>query len=177
MRIFTAVKFNNETKAFLYSLKKRIESVYSYARFTNKGNLHMTITFIGEADSSIVNKVIRATTETASKIKSFHIETGNISSFKRRNKHKVYCEVKKSQELEELYGLMCSKLTDEGIRIERKPYIPHITMARQAVKTGDFNETYMPEHKCLISEICVMESTRIDGILTYIPVAEAKLEG
>lgn len=176
MRIFTAVTFNNETKEFLCSLKSHIENSYSDARFTNIGNLHMTITFIGEVGKNTVNKVVKATAETAAESKGFYMELGDISSFRRRNKHTVYCKVRYSEELETLYELMRRKLENEGVEIDIKPFRPHITLARQAVKKRDFKDIHTPVHKCRVDDICVMESTRINGVLTYTPIARSKPE-
>ena len=177
MRIFTAVAFKKETREFLGGLKGYVESAYSGARYTEEYNFHMTLVFIGESDRETVNRVIRATAGTSGEIQRFEMEMGGLSSFRRRNKHTVYCRARHTVELDELYETMCKKLDDEGVVIDAKTFRPHITMARQAVRTGNLDEIKTPVHICYLDEICVMESTRVNGVLRYIPLAKFKLGG
>lgn len=175
MRIFTAITFDDKTKDFLQKMYSDVEKHFDNARYTNRENLHMTIAFIGETDRKTVNKAICALKKTAGETSSFCFKLGDLSSFRRKNKHTVYCKVKESPELSLLYDTMNDNLRKEGIFIDSKPFRPHVTLARQAVKKeGVVSHTSFHEAKA--NCISLMESTRINGKLRYIPLVQFDLE-
>ena len=135
----------------------------------------MKICIIGEADRQKVNQIIVATGETAKVIKKFKVTIDGVSSFRKKNFHTVYFNITESEELLELHDKIIKNLKRVGIETDFAEYKPHITIARQAVITCAGKEIEFPTHTFDINEICVMESSRINGILTYTPMAKFKL--
>lgn len=174
MRIFTAITFDDYTMQYLKKLTELVPMHYRDARMTGYTNLHMTVAFIGEADRITVNKVIKASKKTAEATSGFTVETIGMSAFKRKNKYTVICDIKDSEDLSGVYGRMITALSGEGLNIDKKKYRPHITLARQAVLTGKTTQIKTPEHVIEVKEFCVMESSRINGVLTYTPIAKFK---
>ncbi|MBN1623783.1 MAG: RNA 2',3'-cyclic phosphodiesterase [Clostridia bacterium] len=175
MRIFTAVTFGESTRQYLQESAKAISSLYKDAKLVRAENMHMTIVFIGEADRAKVNKVIRATKKTSKEIKGFEAAIDGISSFRKKNSHTVYCNIENSDELLTLHSIMISNLKACGVETDSMKYKPHITLARQARLTGENNEIRFPRKIIEVNEICVMESSRINGILTYTPLEKFNL--
>lgn len=175
MRIFTAITFGASTRQYLLEAAGSISSLYRDAKSVRPANLHMTVVFIGEADRHKVNSAICAARETSKEIKKFEAVIDGISSFRKRNSHTVYCNVVASEELINLHHRMVSDLREHGIDTEFMKYKPHITLARQARLMGNSGYIKLPEHKFEVNEICVMESSRINGLLTYTPLMKYNL--
>ena len=175
MRVFTAVTFEASTVRYLQSASESISSIYEHAKLTRSENFHLTIVFIGEANRDKVNSIISAAKETAMEMKAFNAITDGISSFRKRNSHTVYCRIKESEQLLELHDKMMENLRGKGIALENVKYKPHVTLARQAGLMGNRSELRLPFHTFEVNNICVMESSRINGILTYAPLVKFKL--
>ena len=64
------------------------------------------------------------------------------------------------------------EITVNGFRPENRPYKPHITLAREFIPKGDIYKTIKEagvlQHKFNIKSISLMESTRMNGKLTYL---------
>ncbi|HPQ47082.1 MAG TPA: RNA 2',3'-cyclic phosphodiesterase [Clostridia bacterium] len=175
MRVFTAINFKPAAKHYLHGLAGKIASSYRDARLTRLENLHMTIVFIGEADRIKTGHVIKALRETAKEIERFNIAVNGISSFRKKNKHTVICTIRNSLEMEKLHASTVRNLRKEGLEIEEVVFRPHITLARQAELIANENTIKIPEQTLEVDEICVMESSRINGVLTYTPLAKFRL--
>jgi 2'-5' RNA ligase len=175
MRIFTAVTFGVSTRQYLLESAKTISSIFKDAKLVRPENLHMTIVFIGEADRHKVNKVISATRKTSKELNRFEAIIDGISSFRKKNSHTVFCNIENSDKLFDLHSKIINNLREYGVETDSMKYKPHITLARQARLTGISNEIGLPRKTIEVSEICVMESSRINGILTYTPLEKFKL--
>lgn len=84
--------------------------------------------------------------------------------------------------LNHLYSRLETSLSDIGIARETRKYSPHITLGRQVALSGDFSKLakdISPDCNSVIevSRITLMESTRKDGRLTYVPLFVQSLSG
>ena len=74
--------------------------------------------------------------------------------------------------------MLDKELKEKGFELDNKPYTPHITLGREVVYNADFNIksiTYIPID-VNVEKITLFESTRVKGVLTYIPIIEVKLK-
>jgi 2'-5' RNA ligase len=51
MRLFTAVEFSSETKDAVEAVAAQLKPRFKSANFTLRGNLHLTLVFIGQAQA------------------------------------------------------------------------------------------------------------------------------
>ena len=76
-----------------------------------------------------------------------------------------------SENLLKVYNELQTELENILPNIEKREYSPHITLVREAgysEDTLDFLSSIRLDHQFRASGISLMESTRIDGKLTYI---------
>ncbi len=175
MRIFIAIELDNNIKYHLCSVSKRLMPYFAKARYTRLENYHITLKFIGDTKRTEFEKVVSAVKKTALRIDGFIIRTSGAGSFKKRNRHIFYCSVESSPKLQELYSILCSELNSAGIETEDGKYTPHITLAREAVLDNEYPDIKFESKVIKASSISVMESTIINGKLTYIQRFRANL--
>jgi len=132
--------------------------------FTRAGNLHLTLAFIGETDRAQA----AAAALDALDFAPFTLFSGEIGTFSGGGKDVVWLGVKKCPELEKLAADTAQALRRSGFAIEKRPFVPHLTLGRGV---RNWNASLPPpEFSALANEVVLMESTRVNGVIKYIPL-------
>ena len=177
MRIFVAILLDNDIKSHIKGMSDKLSHYFEKARFTRIENYHITVKFIGETDRRGFEKIVSAVKNIAPEVKKFVIKTSGPGSFKRRGRHIFYCSIMKSRKLQKLHDVLCSELAVQGIVSGTVRFSPHITIAREVLLSDRYTFMDFEEKTINVDRISVMESTRINGKLTYIPRFTAELGG
>ncbi len=179
MRVFIAIEFNKGIKDYLYEIQQQAYSYCTRGNFTLRDNFHLTLRFLGEADERSVEAIKRAIDEAAKGQKPFNLKLSEIGTFKKGNRHVLWIGTSYSKELQEFYKAMEDSLHTKGIEREVRSYSPHITIGRE-VGIEDFNklEQNVPiePRDIFVNSISLMESTRMEGKLVYLPVYKIGME-
>ncbi len=165
MRIFIAIL---PTQPFADSLRAAQKVLIQNAlkgSFTKADNLHMTLAFIGETAS--VRKVIGALDMV--ECKPFTITLSACGSFTRKGGDICWAGVQSSTQLTMLQNQIMGLLADINIRLDDKPFHPHITLGRQVVIPEGFSLQSVPleQSTMTVFKISLMNSENIDGSLRY----------
>jgi len=177
MRVFIAVILDKDMKLHLKNLSGKLSEHMKKAHYTNPDNYHITLIFIGETDLDGYKQIVKAVNDTAAGMPGFKLTTSGTGSFKRNNRHILYCEIKISNILNELHHNLLKNLSENGINVKSGNFTPHITLAREAVPINEVCNIKTDNKEIEVNSISVMESTRINGKLTYIPRFTAILGG
>ena len=173
MRIFYAVTFTDETKDALVSYRDLIANNSIKGRFTERGNFHLTIEFIGQVSAGDLEEhmnVLEALT-----ITPFDLTASFIGSFKKRDREIVWMGLEKNKILNELQKQVCTTLVEHGFDVENRKYRPHITLGRQVLMTGGLDELIIEPLFIKPYSVALMESKRVGDRLVYEPLAELLL--
>ena len=177
MRIYIAIQLDNHIKSHLNCMTKELVPYFCAAKYTHPENYHITLKFIGEIGRDNFNKTIKAIKTAASEVGKFMIWTKSVENFTKRNKHIFYCSTEESVDLHNLYSVINRELINAGVTFTDGKFTPHITLAREVVLSDRYPEIEFEEKGIEVEAISVMESTRVNGKLTYIPQFTAKLKG
>lgn len=175
MRIFIAIELDNNIKSHFSDVSKRLMPYFAKARYTRSENYHITLKFIGDVGRTEFEKVVSAVKKTALKTDGFIIRTSGIGSFRKRNRYIFYYSVESSPKLQELYSILYRELNITEIETEGGKYTPHITLAREVFLDEEYPDIKFESKIIKADAISVMESTIINGKLTYIQRFRAKL--
>jgi len=168
MRIFIALLFEDEIKDLIYDYLEEVESISDSGNFSSNENLHLTLLYLGETSPAMLERIRYKLNEIV--MKKFFYETETLGSFKKsQNRRIVYLGVKKSFNLESLYNLVVLKLKELGLNFPTEKYTPHITLGRQVslIAEDEIRQVKTESLRIQATRISIMESTRIDGELTY----------
>ncbi len=168
MRAFIALHLSDEIVHSLLSAQDELRAFDKYANYTKKENLHLTLAFIGETERC--GDIIRIMEAAAGA--PFELTVSRCGSF---GGELWWAGAEKNPPLAALAGRLRQSLAENGFDIDKKDFVPHITIARQ-VKNADGVRLNIPEEKMTVSEMSLMKSDRIGGKLIYNEVACVKLK-
>lgn len=169
MRLFIAINFEDEVKRGLLAMQRHLRDNAACGNFTRPENLHLTVVFIGETPPARlpdIQQVMEAVDTHA-----FTLTIRGLGCFKRGGLY--WAGVEAPPELPALHRQLSDSLTQQGFKIERKPYTPHLTLAREVMQKNNAGIPAFSEDFAMVvpvSRISLMASERIRGSLTYTEV-------
>ncbi|WP_161797118.1 RNA 2',3'-cyclic phosphodiesterase [Clostridium cylindrosporum] len=179
-RVFIAIELEESIKDYLQEMQNKIIKNSTRGNFTIKDNFHLTLKFIGEVEDEIIEKIKVCIDDVASRQNDFNLQFSRLGEFPRGNKTMPWVGVKRSESLDKLHLDMENSLEEVSIKKEGKKFTPHITLGRQVVLNRDFSklvdEIAIEDLTIIVDKISLMESTRINGKLKYIPLYVKKLK-
>lgn len=181
MRLFIAIDFDKNIKAYLENIEIELKNYCIKGSFTNIDNFHITLAFLGELGELNVPRVINAMENLASKFTPFVLTIDKLGNFNKGNSNILWIGTKYSEKLGSLHKKLCFNLKNQGITYDEKPLKPHITIGRQVILNKEIVElanSLNLDHQMEIpvNSITLMESKRINGKLTYVPLKVVSLK-
>jgi 2'-5' RNA ligase len=165
MRLFIAIHLSEELTDRCLQAQKELNQMARSVRLSSQANLHLTLAFLGEiADPA---PVIAAMQETG--LVPFKLVSGEVSFFSSRGSPTAVLRLKDSRALFSLQKKLKENLAKRGIYYDPKPFVSHITLAREAALAG-LPRLPFPETEMTVRSYELMKSERIGGELTYTPL-------
>ena len=131
-RLFVACRPPPEIRRLLLAAMGGI----SGARWQDEDQLHLTLRFIGEAESWLAGDVHAALQRVHHP--AFDIRLAGIGSFDRRGRvEAIWAGLAPQDSIKALHGKIDQALVRAGLEPERRAYLPHITLARMGRSVGD----------------------------------------
>ena len=171
MRLFYALTFDNATYDRLSRLQSELEVLLEKGKKTHKANLHMTLSFLGEQPEEKVPILKRILEGLPSQ--SLQLAFNGLGYFDKPDGLIIYASCENTQALCKLQKVLVHSLKAEQIAISDSRFKPHVTLFRRArpkvfMQTDVFTFTS--------SRIDLMCSERVNGVLTYTPIASKFLQ-
>jgi 2'-5' RNA ligase len=128
LRLFTAVDPSDQVHQRLVTLLDRLRPT-ARLRWTKPENLHLTLKFIGEYPDSDLARLEEALRGV--EWQSFPVRMQGLGFFPHARAPRVFwVGVEAGTELGALAGRIDQALVELGVPAERRPYSPHLTLAR-----------------------------------------------
>ena len=138
----------------VFTLKKSGAS----GNFTKEENLHLTLAFIGETDRDADAKEALKELDSA----PFDIRFGGCGCFG----DILWAGIDRNPALDKLAQQVQSALRERGFQIEKRKFVPHITLVRR-FSAGTLNRPNVPAMQMRVHRVSLMKSERIGGKLVY----------
>lgn len=172
MRLFYAIELDDKTRRLLQEKQNLLKSKALKANFSRIENLHLTLRFMGEVSEAYFPVMKKILESVAGKMKAFQLELTEPGLFERGHKSIIWWGIRKNEALYRLQKMLEEEIRLHGFSLETKPYSPHITLAREFVSDHNIKELLQKltwiNHPFDVTGISLMESTRVDGKLTYL---------
>ncbi|WP_269902714.1 RNA 2',3'-cyclic phosphodiesterase [Crassaminicella thermophila] len=169
-----AIEFEEQIKKYLWDIQQVLKENSIKGNFTNKDNFHLTLKFIGNVQINALETLKKSIDKVTKNGKSFALLFEKIGRFQREQKSIVWVGLKKNKILEALHDQLENILVKEGYPKEQRKFRPHITLGREVLFQSDFEKLQkiieIKSQEIWVNKISLMESTRINGKLEYIPI-------
>lgn len=167
-RVFIAIKTEPgpDLLRMISLLKKTLAS--ESIRWVEQGNLHLTLTFLGETEEKIIRILCGALDERCKGFGTFSIVLSGTGIFKNyRDPRVVWTGILPSPRLDMINGLVMNTLNDLQIRIEDRPFKPHLTIGRiRSLSDNERLKSIIEEYKNTdLQEVAVNEIILYESIL------------
>lgn len=168
MRIFIGIQPDSQLRESLFILSSRLQEQVR-GRFTHPDNYHITLWFIGETDELGLSKIRTASAAAAREVPPFPLKMHILSSFQRSCRHILWVGMEDSPFLRTLYRSLERELRMQGFPANNQRYLPHITLARDAIWEEESPLGSLPNDMFQVRDLTVFESCKMNSKQTYIP--------
>ena|SRR5579863_705898 len=135
MRVFVALDIEQEIRSRILRFMEGVNSFAPEARWVRAESLHITLKFIGEKPSDVVEQIKKSLS--AVQAQSFQIEFHGYGFFPNSKSARVlWVGIEAGPQLAQLAKSVDGALSDLGIAGEEHPYTPHLTLARGLGRSG-----------------------------------------
>ncbi|MCI8526105.1 MAG: RNA 2',3'-cyclic phosphodiesterase [Oscillospiraceae bacterium] len=166
MRLFVAIPFSREFRAALLAAQEDLRTQGARANYTRPENLHLTLAFIGETERYAAAEEAVAQVEAW----AFPLRLADGGHFGQL----YWAGLDQSAPLEKLAERVQGSLRAAGFAVERKPFRPHVTLARQLSAPGPV-QVHPEPAEMTADRMCLMCSERVNGRLVHTPLYEKPL--
>jgi RNA 2',3'-cyclic 3'-phosphodiesterase len=142
MRLFVAVDLDDDVRHEVGEVIARMRASIGKSRATRVSwvapdQLHLTLHFLGSVEPATAARVIEAVAEPIDQ-PPFRITFEGLGTFPAHGRPNViWLGVGQGREsLIELHALVESRLKATGVQLERRPFSPHLTLARVKQMSG-----------------------------------------
>ena len=159
-RLFLAIPFPEAVLDILRDAQDQLRRQGVRGNFSRLENLHLTLAFLGETDREMeIRRVLDAADAAV-----FSMNIGGWGRFG----DLIWAGVRPCPPLEALAGQLQEDLRASGFALEKRPFRPHITLARRCV-WDQMPRLQIPNIAMEVRRVVLMESSRPGGTLTYTP--------
>jgi 2'-5' RNA ligase len=130
-RIFIAIKIEPESGMLNMISTFKSLLIEDNIKWTNLENIHITLAFLGDTDDSLIWGIGRMLKEKCEKYGPFELIIKGSGIFKSLSDPRIiWIGLEPSEELKRLNGTVIDGLAGIGIKIEERPFKPHLTIGR-----------------------------------------------
>jgi RNA 2',3'-cyclic 3'-phosphodiesterase len=182
-RIFIALKIEaGETLLTLISsFRARLNK--DQIRWTDTGNIHITLAFLGNTEENSIKAIISMLEEKCEGFGQFELVLKGSGYFRNISDPRIiWTGIEPSEKLVQLYSRIMNGLKDLNIKIEDRPFKPHLTIGRiKQLKDKESFLTVTEEFKdheiqlVPVNEVILFESILLPSGPVYKPIVKVKL--
>lgn len=168
-RLFIAINLDETTIERLKGLQGELRNTAERARLVAPELLHITLAFLGDCPLDDLPQII----EVMSKISEspFALELTQLNYFPRGYSSLWFVELAESKSLLNLRSKVTAELHVRGIWFDKKPFRPHLTIARDVRlaehQERDYLRQLAVQQRFTVQSLELMSSQRINGKLVY----------
>lgn len=175
MRVFIGLPLDSKTKNLIEDISFSLEHKCPGA-YVDSSLYHLTLAFIGDVEAKDLDKLEKVIKKTCENVGKFELELSHLGFFAHVEKAILHCAIKPSIKLEELARKLYKNLKEEKIEFDDKTFRAHITLGRRVnISNVMLKKIKLPEIRFQADSVVLFESTRIDGVLTYVPLIKTSL--
>lgn len=175
---FFALQISDETKLKMKMIMNELKADFTFARWVNHQDLHITLAFLGHAPADKLQEAETKVAEALRNAISFKLEIDKIGFFGRADSPRVFwADTIESEQLIDIRKKVFSACESAGFLLEARPFRPHITLARKWAGEMPFDQNLLDNWKKIQPEPLEFLASNVVLYQTHlhkIPKYEAK---
>lgn len=181
MRVFIGIELSDDAKRKISDIEDSLRENVLSGNFVPEENHHITLHFLGDIQEERIAKLREAMEEASLHLRHFDLKTGRLGEFRKRSRSIILMGLEESEELQKAYSRLKDALEEKGFVAENTPYVPHITLVRNAIWRKNGSEGTLPKPgsagtgiPILADRFVLFESKRVEGKSCYIKKYESE---
>ncbi len=132
MRLFVAVDLSEQQRRQVEQLQQHLRRHMSGVKWSAPANLHLTLKFLGEVETTRLAAVLEAAGQAAALMNPFTLSLGGTGVFPDASNPRVLWLGLRdgSSDLQKAAAYLDEKLHQYGFAPDKRPYRPHLTLGR-----------------------------------------------
>jgi RNA 2',3'-cyclic 3'-phosphodiesterase len=170
---FFAVPLPTNLKQKIYSSLSDLKEESFFKKWVHEEDYHITLAFLGDTPDEKLDEAKSTVKKVVNTVPSFTITTNNFGTFGKKDSPRIFwLGLEHSTQLVDLQKLVYNACIEAGFSLDKKPFKPHITVARKWNKeeafTSEWLEGFQPEQSFTTdaTEI-VLYQTQLDASPKY----------
>ena len=165
-RIFIAIKVDpsNNLAGIMSALKSELKN--ERIKWTDPENIHITLLFLGDTEEAKIGEITTILKERCSGTGEFELIIKGLGVFKNLNDPTViWTGIVPSKKLDQLNESIVNGVRNIGIKVDIRPFKPHITLGRiKSLKSKPVLKRFLEDYqekeiqKIAVKEIILYES-------------------
>ncbi|MFC4807715.1 RNA 2',3'-cyclic phosphodiesterase [Paenibacillus sp. GCM10023250] len=147
-RLFVAAPLPEGLKRTLGEWTRSLQAGHPFRKWTHADDLHVTLQFLGDTASDRLPALTAALAGAAASgaVRPFRLALGGVGTFGRTEQPRVFWASLggEIQALHRLHRLVVEATAPLGYEAEKRPYNPHLTLARNFVGPDPFVQPAFP---------------------------------
>jgi RNA 2',3'-cyclic 3'-phosphodiesterase len=137
---FFALTLPDETKEYIYEIMEQIKPEFLFKKWLHKADYHITLAFLGNAPDEMKNNSMELVKEALKGEESVSLSLFQIGTFGSKNVPRIlWTGVTVQEGLFEIQKKVYNACQEAGFSLDKKPFKPHITVARKYIGDRNFS--------------------------------------
>ena len=164
MRLFIALELPGPVRRAIAGDAESLRSLCPRARFVPEQNYHLTLVFLGETEPGRLPDVIEAMERCPSP--AIPLTAGGLGRFG----DTLWREVRGGGDLYSLQRQLSRELRQRGFALEKRAFVPHLTLARRFRLPNNPAPPPMPERSFAARSMALLRSDPGQNGMIYTPM-------
>ncbi|MBP2241463.1 2'-5' RNA ligase [Cytobacillus eiseniae] len=143
---FFAIRLPENVKIEMKRICLKLEAIFPFQRWVHQEDYHITLAFLGAALETKLAEVKRMAAQRVEGQKAFSIHIHQLGVFGKEDAPRIFwADMQKEESLMNIQELVFSACTQAGFELEKRPFKPHITLARKWAANDPFQKKQLIE--------------------------------
>ncbi|MFE4810252.1 RNA 2',3'-cyclic phosphodiesterase [Peribacillus simplex] len=129
---FFALVLPDDIKAYLNAVTEQLKQDFPFKKWLHSADYHITMAFLGNAPDTLKEDALGRVENELANEASFGLELGVIGGFGKSESPRIlWAGVKQQERLFAIQRKVYNSCIEAGFELDKKPFKPHITLARK----------------------------------------------
>jgi RNA 2',3'-cyclic 3'-phosphodiesterase len=143
---FFALTLPDETKEYIYHITEQLKPVFPFKKWLHQEDYHITLAFLGHAEEEMKLRAMDLVKDALYGHEGFNLTLYGIGTFGSKGLPRIlWIDTEQSKNLIEVQKQTYRSCMEAGFTLDKKPFKPHITIARKYVGEQEFQPSHLQE--------------------------------